>query len=119
MGALLNPVNRAWGGIKWPLVVHTVAMFSFVTIYTAMNLNLQSISYIDNREFPGGGLLFSGPLGYQSHIYSKAMSVVPNAMFLLNNWLADGLLASSVSNSVVQAFNAGRFSSIVATSFMR
>lgn len=80
-----------------------------------MNLNLQSISYIDNRGFPGGGLLSPGPLGYQFLIYSKATSVVPNIMFLLNNWLADGLLASSVSNSVVQAFNGGRSSSIAAT----
>lgn len=117
MNALLNPVNRAWGGIKWPLVAHTVAIFSFVTIYTAMNLNLQLISFVDNREFPGGGVLSPGPLGYQFFIYSKAISIVPNLTFLLNNWLADGLLVSSISNSEVQQFNAGS-SSIVATSFM-
>ena len=116
MTALLNPVNRAWGGIKWPLVAHTAAMFSFATIYTAMNLNLQSIAYIDNREFPGEKMVLPGPLGYQFLIYSKAISVVPNLMYMLNNWLADGLLVSFVSNSVAQVSNVGRpSSSTVAT----
>lgn len=89
MGTLLDPTNRTRGGIKWGLVVHTVAMFSFLTIYTGMNLDLQSISYVDNREFP------DAPLLYQFNISTTAISVVPNVMFPLNQWLADGLLVSS------------------------
>ena len=98
MGALLDPVNRKSSGIKWGLVAHTVAMFASVTVYTAMSLHLHSISYIDNREFPGidGGR--PGPLGYQLLIISKPISVIPNAMFPLNQWLADGLLVSLLSN---------------------
>ena len=97
MGALINPVNRRGQGIKWGLVSYTVVMFVFVTIYTTMNLNIQSISYIDNREFPGiEGVLPPGPFGYQWFIYSKALCVISNAMFLLNNWLADGLLVGSL-----------------------
>lgn len=97
MSAFFNPSNRLRGGIKWPLVAHTLVMFSFVTVYVATSLDLQSISYIDNREFPGvDGLIPPGPLGYQLFIYSKAINVVPNLMVLLNNWLADGLLVSSV-----------------------
>ena len=118
MGALLNPANRAWGGMKWPLVAHITVMFSFATIYTAMNMDLQSISYIGNREFPGGGVLSPGPLEYQFLIYSKAINVVPNTMFFLNTWLANGLLASFVSSLVVHASNVGRPSFIVAASFM-
>ena len=95
MGALFNPANRTKGGIRWGLVAHTVAMFSFVTISTALNLDIQSFSYIDNREFPGNGGIPPGPLGYQFLIYSKAISVVPSIMFILNQWLADGLLVSS------------------------
>ena len=101
MSALLNPVNRARRDVKWLLAAHVVAMFSFVTIYTAMNLNLQSISYIDNREFRGGGMLAPGPLGYQFSIYSKAISVIPTITYLLNNWLADGLLVGSVSDNFI------------------
>lgn len=95
MNALLN---RSSGGVKWLLVAHTAAMFSFVTVYTAMNLNLQSVSYIDNRELHGGpGILAPGPLGYQFLSYSKPTSVIPNIMYLINNWLADGLLVRFIS----------------------
>ena len=104
MGALLNPADRAKGNTKWELVAHAVAMFTFVTVYTAFTLNIQSISFIDNRNFPGvGDVLPPGPVGYQFYIYSKPMGIVPNVMFLLNNWLADGLLVSLVLNSVTQA----------------
>ena len=99
MSAFFNPANRPKGGIKWPLIVHTALMFSFVTIYTGTSLDLQSVSYIDNREFPGvDGLVPPGPLGYQLFIYSSAISIVPNLMVLLNNWLADGLLVSPRGN---------------------
>lgn len=94
MYALLRPANRKGGGIRWWLVAHTVAMFSFATIYTALNLDIQSNSYIDNREFPGSpdGSSPPGPFGYQYYIYSRAIDVVPSVVFALNNWLADGLL---------------------------
>ena len=103
--ALLNPANRKMEGIKWGLVAHTFFMFSFVTIYTATNLTFQSISYIDNREFPGGGGLAPGPLGYQFSSYSMGISVVQTVVFLLNGWLADGLLVGSVFSSVVWRSN--------------
>jgi len=93
MGALLRPANRTGGIMKWGLVAHTGAMFSFLTILVATVLDIQSISYIDNRAFPvTDGAPWAGPVAYQLAIYSKAISVVPVIMFLLNNWLADGLL---------------------------
>jgi len=64
-----------------------------VTVYTAMYLNLQVISFIDNREYPGipqGPA--PGPEGYQHFIYNTAISYVPHIMFLFNTWLVDGLL---------------------------
>jgi len=95
MAGLFHPANRRGEGVKWGLVSYTLAMFLFVTVYTAMNLNIESISYIDNREFPGvEGVLPPGPLGYRSFIYSKALSIAPNFMFFLNNWLADAFLVS-------------------------
>ena len=100
MSALLNPVDRTEGGIKWVLVAYATAIFSVMTVSIAMNLTLQSIDYIDHREFPGEGVAPPGPFGYQFLLYPEAISVVPNVMFLLNQWLADGLLASSVFDSV-------------------
>ena len=93
---MVDPLDRT-RGVKWGIIAYTTAMFSFVTIFTAMNLDLQSISYIDNREFPGiRGALVSGPFGYQVFIYSEAINVVPFLMFFLNQWLADGFLVSAV-----------------------
>jgi len=94
MTALLNPVHRR-EGIKWGIIFYTMAMFLFVTVYTAMNLHIQSISFIDNRrDIPEH--LVSGPLYYQSGIHRTALGLIPNVMFNLNNWLADGLLVSSL-----------------------
>lgn len=108
MGALFNRTN---GNIKWPLVVHTAAMFSFVTVYTAMYLNLQSISFIDNREYTGlNDDLAPGPIGYQQLIYNKPIAFFAHIMFMLNTWLADGLLVSSPLHAVVQASDEDRSS---------
>jgi len=97
--ALLTPVDRRRERIKWGLVSYTVAMFSLVTVYTAINLYLLSISYIDNREFPGAGNVQDpGPLGYLESIYSTAITAIPSAMFVSSNWLADGLLVSHLSD---------------------
>jgi len=93
--ALFDPANRRGGPIKWGLVIYTALMFSVVTIFTAINLHIQSISFIDNREFPGvDGIAPPGPLGYQYFIYSVPITIAPNVMFLINNWLADGFLVT-------------------------
>ena len=86
-----------------------------------MNLDLQSICNINNREFTGSGSLSTpGPFGYQIFVYSWVISFIPDIMFLLNTWLADGLLVSSLLNLAVQESNQGHspWSSIVAVSFM-
>jgi hypothetical protein len=93
MGVLRNPVNRTMRAVRWKLIIHLATMFSFMTISTALSFGLQPISYINNREFPGAdGALSPGPLGYQ---YSRPINAVPNVLFVLNSWLADGLLVSS------------------------
>ena len=120
IGTLIGPENRTKNGIKWGLVAHTVAMFSIVTVYTAAALSILSISYIDNREFPCvDGALPLGPIGYQYLTYSNPTNVVVTVMFLLNNWLADGLLVTCVPNSLIHVSDVGRrSSSIVVTSFI-
>jgi len=101
MAALLKPLNHRGEDVKWGLISYTIAMFAFVTVYTAMNLHILSISFIDNRGFPGaGGDVHPGPYGYFMSIYYKAISIVPNAAFCLNNWLADGLLVSPSFDAV-------------------
>ena len=95
MAALFNPEYRRGGPVKWGLISYTAVMFSAVTVLTAVGLNNESISYIDNREFSDvGSVLPPGPDGYQLSISREARSVVPNVMFFINSWLADGLLVS-------------------------
>ena len=102
MNTLLNPVDPTKGGIKWGVVAHTVAMFTSATVYTALNLDLQSVSSIDNRGFPGDGVLFPGPLGYQFFVNSKPITIVPDFLIFLNGWLADGLWVSPVLNQLLK-----------------
>lgn len=96
MSSLLNPTNRVRGGIKWGLLAHTAAMFSFLTLGVAMRLDIPSISYIENRAFPGTDTFPPGPYGYEWLLDDKAVDVVPSVVFLMNTYLADGFLVSSV-----------------------
>ena len=97
MSALFDPANRRGEGTKWGLIVYTVLMLSFVTIYTGMISEILSTSFVDNREFPGlGDKAPPGPIGFKFSIHPKAITVVSSLMFLLNNWLADGLLVCFV-----------------------
>jgi len=97
MAGLLSPLHYRRDGVKWGVISYTLAIFSSVTVSTAMTLNIESISYIDNRNFPGvEGILPPGPYGFRTSIYSDALSIPPNVMFFLNNWLADGFLVSSL-----------------------
>jgi len=86
ISALFSPTHRRGEAVKWGLVLYTVLIFSVVTIYTATYLNIQSISLIDNREFPGvEGLLPPGPPGYRWLIHSKALTgVIQN---LCSSWV--------------------------------
>lgn len=97
IAALFDPVYRRGGDVKWGLVSYTAVMFSVVTVLTAVGLDIQSISYIDNRKFPGfENAIPPGPVGYQEFISPKARNIIQNVLFLLNNWLADGFLVSFV-----------------------
>lgn len=112
MDALLNPADRT-RGTRWLLVAHTVTMFLFTTISTAMGMVLQSTSDVDNREFPGNDRLPPGPFGYNFLLFTNAITIIPNVLFLLNNWLADGLLVSPALNLVAWLFNVGHPSSSI------
>ena len=97
MAALFNPDHHRGERIKWGLVFYTTAMFFVVTVQTTMNLDIQSVSYIDNCNFPGTkDALPPGPYGYPLFIAAGALNVTPNAMFFLSDWLADGLMVSSL-----------------------
>ena len=100
MCVLLSPANPIKRGIKCALVVHTVALFLFLTIPVGIDLNYLSISYINDREFPGDDEQPPGPFGYGDTLHDKATFAVFSLMFPLNQWLADGLLVGPAQNPV-------------------
>ena len=115
MTALFNPVYCRGERIKLGLVSYTAVMFSLATVQTALNLDIQSISYIDNRSFSGiKGLIEPGPLGYQAFISADVLNIVPDVVFVLSNWLADGLLVSSLFGITITCPTKLLLSSIVA-----
>ena len=95
MAALFDPVHRRGEPVKWGLVSYVVVMFSLATVQTAINLHILSMSYIDDRKFPGfEGSMLPGPLAYQLLRFSLPLGLTPSVMYHLSNWLADGLLVS-------------------------
>ena len=90
MGALFSPTNRKHkaGGIRWELVALTTAMLLFST--TSLTLSVL-----------GSSMDFPGVTAYEVNF--DIIAIIQSSMFSLNQWLADGLLVSSVSMSVVQA----------------
>ena len=105
MSVLLSPANPIKRGIKWALVAHTAAMFSFVTLSIVIPQYNLSTVYINNRGFPGNREFPPGPLGYEFLISEVAapnpLNDVLYAAFPLNQWLADGLLVGPISNLVM------------------
>ena len=97
MAALLNRGSHIRRDVKWGLVAHTVAMFSFLTIPTAIYLRESSSFYVDNRNFPGDYDHPPGPVGYSGLSSFKAIDLVVYTMFPMNQWLSDGLLVSSIT----------------------
>ena len=113
MAVLLSPTNPIGRVTRWALVVHTVALFLFLTIPIGIGLNYSFIERIDNREFPGDDEFPPGPNGYDDLLAFKATTVVSVAMFPLNQWLADGLLVGPITDSPTQMFNVGHSSSCI------
>ena len=100
MSALLLPVSPTTKGVRWGLVAYSVALFSFLTIGFATNRNIFSMAYIDEREFTG---VIPGPLGFIIFppLDRRAVGYFSFLTFSFVQWLADGLLVSSASNSTV------------------
>ena len=95
--SLYNPMTH---GDLYPLynVVWPHDPWGFVTIAVPMT---HGEKVAEGAQFLGNDQAPPGPLGYQWLIHNSGLSIIPNLMFMLNNWLADGLLVSSSSTLVV------------------
>ncbi|KAK1222835.1 hypothetical protein PQX77_014257 [Marasmius sp. AFHP31] len=84
MVALLRPRN----GRKpnYSLALYTLVLFGLGTTFTAINGRLLQLAFVDNRAIEGG------PEAWQLLNYSTARPLTANTVFIIANWLADGLL---------------------------
>jgi len=97
MATLLDPNNRMKRGVKWVLVAHTVAIFSFTTISFGAQSMRRSSAYIGNREYPGVHDVFDpGPFGYMVSEGASAIATVDCLVVPLNQWFIDGLLVGAI-----------------------
>ena len=118
MVALLSSGDRAKRDVRWGLVAYTMALFSFLTIALGIDLYLDRTLFIDNREFPGNDISPPGPLGYSDSITYDVINLVYFILYPLTQWLNDGFLVCSTSNTVVLVLHLYWSSScIVAASF--
>ena len=87
-------------------MVHTVAVFSFLTMGAAISRDVFLMSYINGREFAEPGVT-PGPLGFQllPSLRRQAICYLSYLVFPFNQWLSDGLLVSAASGSVAHASN--------------
>ena len=96
----------------------TVALMSVATMSFVMGLWIFPVAFINNREFPGGGLLSPGPVEYMWLLKWTTMATISDAGYQVNQWLVDGLLVSPMLDSATQVLNLSCFySCLVATSF--
>ena len=86
MAGLFDPVHRRGEPVKWGIVSYTAVMFFLTTVLIAVNFDINSVSFIDNRQFPGG------PGEYLETVLPMSLNPVADAMAIFNSWLADGLL---------------------------
>jgi hypothetical protein len=100
--ALLGPANSMKKGAKSLLLAHSTLLFLFTTMGHAIDRDIISTSFIDNREFGGNEGLPPGPVGYQVLASSAVAPALGQVLFPLSQWLADALLVSSGSNSVTR-----------------
>ena len=105
--------------VKLGLVIYTVALFSLITISLAVGRDMFSTVFIDIRHFPGTEEYPPGPIGGRT-IFSTDPAHVTLVGFpgFVNQWLSDGLLVSSISNSAAFGCYSHSSSYIVAMSLM-
>ncbi|KAG6848397.1 hypothetical protein H0H93_000549 [Arthromyces matolae] len=77
-----------------PLIVYIWVLFLCSTVFIAANSNMARLAFIDNRNFPGG------PSAYEQVMFSIPVDNMGNVVFVIANWLADGLMVSAPSSSI-------------------
>jgi len=81
---LLSDIRRSYTLKKFLFLAYIVVMFSFATVYEAIQAIQTQSAFIDNRNYPGG------PAQYE--LSGIPLTAVSSLVNVLVSWLADGLL---------------------------
>lgn len=71
------------------MLIYISSLFILGTIGNASQMRIVQEAYIDNRNYPGG------PGAYDVYDGSVLTNVLGTAAYIINAWLADGLLVRS------------------------
>ncbi|KAG6810538.1 hypothetical protein H0H92_011425 [Tricholoma furcatifolium] len=69
-----------------PMIAYISALFICSTLFIAANSEMTRLAFVDNRNFPGG------PSAYEEVMFSIPVDNLGNVVFVIANWLADGLM---------------------------
>lgn len=88
---LKQAANTSTTGMRrqcYAFVAYSSVLFTIGTLYIVSAVRMLQLSFIDNRNFPGG------PSAFESVMFSIPISNLGNVNYAIGNWLADGLLVS-------------------------
>ncbi|KAG6919945.1 hypothetical protein DXG01_013294 [Tephrocybe rancida] len=83
---LVRQTTRANWKMQVPLIAYVWVLFLCSTVFIAANSNMARLSFVDNRNFPGG------PSAFEQAMFSIPVDNMGNVVFTIANWFADGLL---------------------------
>jgi hypothetical protein len=73
-------------------------IFSLGTIANGLALYVNQLTYIDDRNYPGG------PAAFAIEQNSITVNIVATAFYFINQWLQDGLLVCSLLRARMDSF---------------
>lgn len=73
------------------LLVYIFVQFTLATLFVAACSDFTQLSFIDNREYPGG------PGQYEIDMFATPIDELGTVSYVLSNWLADALLVNELS----------------------
>jgi hypothetical protein len=72
------------------LWVYICVVFILNTLFIAANSQFTQLAFIDDRNYPGG------PAQFENDMWSIPIDEVNNVVFVLQNWMNDGMIVSVV-----------------------
>ncbi|KAF8055310.1 hypothetical protein FPV67DRAFT_1789038 [Lyophyllum atratum] len=86
LNLLIRQTKRSNYILNIPLIGYICSLFICGTIFMAAAANMARLSFVDNRNFPGG------PAMFETIMFSIPIDNMGNVAFVVANWLADGLM---------------------------